>query len=260
MPKPYIKYGLLIVAIVVLLASFIPALLGAPPSIFEIQGAYWLRDFVFDFQTLITGALAVLAAYLTVVAGLEIDAKQQDRHDETTALTLRADLRTMDRALYPQLTDFSEIVDNNLWATDYNPEDMAPDNNWAWLSDISANHLSEMMSLNSIMERQQFKDGLLLFDGRVSRAYYVFKASYEISFNLIEAHANALQDASYDRLTYSRATYEVDWEESHEWKVATVNKFAVDAQALRKELARASEDYKKLVARYGHRAGLSVTP
>jgi len=65
-------------------------------------------DWVWDYQTLITGILAVAAAYVTVNAMSRAEDRQQSRHDELLKLSLRADRLKVQRAEFP----FANIIDD----------------------------------------------------------------------------------------------------------------------------------------------------
>ncbi|MER9757563.1 hypothetical protein NKJ46_29895 [Mesorhizobium sp. M0166] len=58
--------------------------------------ARWL----YDYQTLFAGALAVAAAFITVNAMNKTEERQQKRHDELIKLNLRSDRLTAERAGY----------------------------------------------------------------------------------------------------------------------------------------------------------------
>ncbi|RUV03491.1 hypothetical protein EOB36_05895 [Mesorhizobium sp. M6A.T.Cr.TU.017.01.1.1] len=60
--------------------------------------AKWL----YDYQTLVTGTLAVAAAFITVNAMNKTEERQQKRHEELMKLSLRPDKMAVDRAAYLQ--------------------------------------------------------------------------------------------------------------------------------------------------------------
>lgn len=69
------------------------------------MGTIWgaqpgVEAWVYKWQTLFTGLMAVGAAVLTVLAMYRTDTKQQDRHDEIYALTLRRDILAVQRAAH----------------------------------------------------------------------------------------------------------------------------------------------------------------
>lgn len=78
-----------------------------------IAGMAWCdfghqEDWVSNYQTLITGILAVAAAYVTVNAMSRAEDRQQSRHDELLKLSLRADRLRVQRAEYP----FADVIDD----------------------------------------------------------------------------------------------------------------------------------------------------
>ena len=59
------------------------------------------RGWLYDFQTLVTGFLAIAAAGIAVAATRWQDQRQQARHDEVQALNLRMDRLRARRAAFP---------------------------------------------------------------------------------------------------------------------------------------------------------------
>ncbi len=98
------KQKLLIgVAIPLALAILLPTIFGEPRIIADQTGGDSWRNFIYDFQTLITGVLAIAAAYFTINSSQRIDKEADRRHVELVGLTLRADRLRVERLLHPAL-------------------------------------------------------------------------------------------------------------------------------------------------------------
>ncbi|MGV1904126.1 hypothetical protein [Agrobacterium cavarae] len=87
-------------ALVLAMAILPPVFFGASREIDSQRGGDPIRNIIFDFQTLITGILAVGAALLTVKQSQEVDQRQQRRHDELFDLQVRPDRLRLARAYH----------------------------------------------------------------------------------------------------------------------------------------------------------------
>lgn len=102
-----VQRSLIVVAVFVL-----GGLLLASPVFFEIlesavgPGArHWLAAFIYDFQTLIAGILAVGAAGWTVVTMEKTDREAANRHSQLVELQLRPDSLRIQRMVFPAYYD-----------------------------------------------------------------------------------------------------------------------------------------------------------
>lgn len=85
-------------------AIILPVVFGLPRGIAGQDGDGW-RNFIYDFQTLIGGGAAVVAAWLTVRQMRITDERSEFRHRELVSLQLRADRLRVERLLYPSLNE-----------------------------------------------------------------------------------------------------------------------------------------------------------
>lgn len=69
------------------------------------SGGNALRNFIFDFQTLLTGVLALSAAWWTVTTMQATDTEANRRHTEAMDLALRTDRLAVERLIFPQLAE-----------------------------------------------------------------------------------------------------------------------------------------------------------
>ncbi|MGX9143676.1 hypothetical protein [Mesorhizobium sp. 128a] len=84
------------------------------------MGAIWgaqpgVNGWLYMWQTLFAGLMAIGAALLTVFAMFRTDAKQQERHNEIYALTLRRDILAVERAAH--MDDFYRRLADDIAAT-----------------------------------------------------------------------------------------------------------------------------------------------
>ncbi|WPJ67939.1 hypothetical protein AUSSIE_16 [Sinorhizobium phage Aussie] len=86
----------------------LPVLFGDPPKFTDRTGGDALRNLIYDFQTLITGVLAIIAASWTVMQMRETDRLQEIRHRQQLALSERRDRLAAERftAFVPDLLDY----------------------------------------------------------------------------------------------------------------------------------------------------------
>ena len=233
MSQRHKKMVWILAAIVLALALFLPIFMTEPRVIDgQSGGAYW-RNIIFDFQTLITGILAVIAAAYTIRSGMMFDQRQQKRHEELMAFTIRRELQTLERAFYPQVDDFMHIVDRLPLVQFQNAE-----NDLAWFSNICAFHQRDVLALRQILERQQFNDALSFFGGRLSRALIDFKSRCDLLLGQMQTHMSDGNVAS--------------WEQRKDAVSFTTFMFANETRMLKAQLFWAQLEYIKLADRFKH--------
>ncbi|WP_139283802.1 hypothetical protein [Rhizobium sp. NFR12] len=103
-----------LIAVIAASALIPPILFGEPRLVKDQTGGDTWRNIISDFQTLFTGMAAVAAATWTVLTMEKTDARQEARHRELVALTIRADRLRADRAVHPQLQDYEDYVGDSL--------------------------------------------------------------------------------------------------------------------------------------------------
>lgn len=242
------KTRVLILLVIALAAALVlPVLFGAAPETPARMGENSWRNFIYDFQTLITGGLAIFAAYLTVNAAFQIDLRQQLRHEQILSFTVRRELRALERSLHPQLREITDIIER-LWKDDFSFSDNES-NSWTWFSTIAENYIGHVRELREIIERKQFTDGEPYFDGRLSRSHDNFKASLTRIESCMKNHLEALEEMSHGR---SDGYYEFHWDEIDYFHVVAAENFLADAAAFRAELGRAGVEYEKMRVKFKH--------
>lgn len=90
-----------LLALVVGVAVVLPVVFGRPRGIAGEGGDGW-RNFIFDFQTLLTGILAIGAAWWNVAAMKAADASSDKRHKEVVEKARADEQRIIERAVNPQ--------------------------------------------------------------------------------------------------------------------------------------------------------------
>lgn len=96
-----------LLALVLLMALLVPAIFGEAPKLTDRTGGDSWRNWVSEFQTLITGILAVSAATWTVFTMDRTDAASEKRHRELVSLSLRKEALQIDQLVNP---DFDLLV------------------------------------------------------------------------------------------------------------------------------------------------------
>ena len=179
--REFIAGVLICVVIVVVIA----VLKEAGPADNARGGEHYLRTLVFEFQTLLTGILAVAAAYLTVLQMRASDEKSDSRHLQTMKaaseqhkasmrLALRGDRLRVHRALHPQFRELRDIkkrmeaIDTAYRLIWNDPEMVAMNAGPYSKEDFERLALSVyplIAQVKQIFERPQVQEGAKLFDG-----------------------------------------------------------------------------------------------
>ncbi|TBZ98262.1 hypothetical protein E0H56_03910 [Rhizobium leguminosarum bv. viciae] len=161
--RPYVKAAGRGAAIGALLAMFV----------FPVWQA-WINQ----FQGLITGLAAVGAAAFTI-AKMEktirvmerTDSASERRHRQLISTQLRPDRLKVSRALHPQIEDLRHI---QFQLHDfYNVGSQLPPGQesleWRWLTEVSKRYHPCFEDIRRVLNRQQFREGVGLFDGITTR-------------------------------------------------------------------------------------------
>ncbi|MBD8686596.1 MULTISPECIES: hypothetical protein [unclassified Rhizobium] len=173
--------------IFVILAAFIPAvILGAPRIAHGQTDGDWWRKIIFDFQTLISGIAAVLAAAFTVRQmrlsddnserrhrdlvreSKATEGAQETRHQQLFELSLRKDRLLVERATSPHLERLREAqkemqavqaslddFKNHIDQIDYMERNIGTIS-WPW------------QRINRVLNNLQFVNAQQLFGGKLS--------------------------------------------------------------------------------------------
>ncbi|RVN34514.1 hypothetical protein [Sinorhizobium meliloti] len=156
--------------VAIMAAIVLPAIFGPPAEFADRHGGDPWRNAIYDFQTLITGVLAVAAAAGTIIQMQLADRKSDDRHRQSMELALRGDRLLIQRALIPQIHHIRECgaISNRLYERFLQHSgqvdflDFPPIAGWWW-------EFQEMfLIISETIERPYFKDGEHLFDGDLS--------------------------------------------------------------------------------------------
>jgi hypothetical protein len=83
----------------------LPLIFGEARQVAGQTGGDTWRNFIYDFQTLIGGGAAIIAAWVTVHQMRITDQKSESRHEELIALQMRADRLRVERMLHPSLNN-----------------------------------------------------------------------------------------------------------------------------------------------------------
>ena len=101
-----IVFALFSVAITVVVLN------GEAPTFADRTGGSAWRNVVFDFQTLLTGVLAVLAAFITVTVMVDTERKQAERHDQLMEISNRRDRLLIARAVDPKVSEGRKLLNS----------------------------------------------------------------------------------------------------------------------------------------------------
>ncbi|MCA2408440.1 hypothetical protein [Rhizobium leguminosarum] len=102
-----------IARMVVVLAIFgisLPVIFGEARQVDDQHGGDAWRNTIYDFQTLVTGVAAVLAAYFAINQSRVVEANSERRHQQLMELSLRPARLMIDRTVFPMV----EYIENAL--------------------------------------------------------------------------------------------------------------------------------------------------
>lgn len=242
MTRTAIKCVLAFFASMIGTASLIFLLFGDARLVAGEGGGDSWRNFIYDFQTLIGGGAAVIAAWYTVRQMQITDEKSDTRHRELISLQLRPDRLRVERMIYPALADledtYRKISEINLTGVGKHL-DSEPQS-----SRLIVENLERVcFEAVSILARKQFKAAQDLFDGDLT---YRYGKTYDDLQNIIGACQNlgidltGLKFAKPDPEKFERAMNRVleNLEEIQKFKSSVLISFGdlnVSLETMRKE-------------------------
>ncbi|TAV99979.1 hypothetical protein ELI24_17110 [Rhizobium ruizarguesonis] len=98
------------IAIMVAATIVVPVVFGEPSHVEGVTGGDSWRNLIYDFQTLIAGIAAVLAAAFTIRTMEKTDRESERRHRQLMELTLRADRLKVSRSVKPFLPAIIQAI------------------------------------------------------------------------------------------------------------------------------------------------------
>ncbi|MGV2111910.1 hypothetical protein ACQZ46_11590 [Agrobacterium salinitolerans] len=231
-------------------AVILPVVFGLPRGISGQGGDGW-RNFIFDFQTLITGIAAVFAAGYTVRQMIRSDEKQDRRHKEAMAFAMRGETRRMDRGLHPQLKHLREAA-LKLDAVWFEPEDIngKPYNQYRWFSEIIFPLKPIVNEILAILERSTIRDAADIFDGDL---LLVYEQTVRDATNIKSWFARHIEANDFDESGDASLNYfydNVEWEEEGFYRVAITIAFHIRLDQLIHEMEKAAIGLVRLKSRF----------
>ena len=169
-PRSYKKHVITLGALILVAAVILPVLFGAPRQIGDQEGGDPWRNIIFDFQTLLTGLLAVGAASWTVMTMERTDKEAERRHRQLVQLNLRADRLRIDRLVFPSLQDL-KISERALTAINFNRLDQLIKDDPVDLKETLKTIASDSAAIRKILARSSVKGCQDLFGGFLTHQY-----------------------------------------------------------------------------------------
>ncbi|MGO8067959.1 hypothetical protein [Rhizobium leguminosarum] len=177
-------------ATALLAALLLPVLFGDPATVEGRTGGDAWRNLIYDFQTLIAGFFAVLAAWWTVFTMNRTERADAERHAQQIDLALRGDKLKIDRALYPQfreLNDTRKLLASVLQRHQTASKD--PTDGGSPLRFFIDDICGEIEAIDALLKRPHFIDGALLFDGDLN--HRIWDLSRRVGTALPQAQKSA---------------------------------------------------------------------
>jgi hypothetical protein len=211
----------------------LPALFGEPRGPDGRGGDHW-RNTIYDFQTLFTGLAAVVAAAYTVRTMEETERRSEKRHNELMSLQLRADRLKIERALNPQLYELIKIQKALQDIKSQAQVDRPGDPLYHWLSYVAAEWLWTFKAVGEVLERQQLRDAVLLFDGATTRYLDELSGNSGIAVRALEAHITN-SNRYGDEAAYYEAEFEEfgeNWRDAILWSIQCLKQLNIHLQRM----------------------------
>jgi branched-subunit amino acid transport protein len=156
------------IVIAMLVALVFPVLFGQPAQMSDRTGGDPFRNLIYDFQTLITGALAVAAAWWTIHTMGATELAAERRHAQQVSLALRADKLAVERAIYPQVAS----LDGAWHFLNMLRKEMLKANTYRGqlLYMLGRSYMLRQIAddLLEVLDREQLREGSRLFDGMLT--------------------------------------------------------------------------------------------
>ncbi|MGO6954138.1 hypothetical protein ACC740_05400 [Rhizobium ruizarguesonis] len=154
------------IAIVVATAIVLPVVFGEPRNVEGSTGGDSWRNLIYDFQTLITGIAAVLAAAITIRTMEKTDGESDRRHRQLMELTLRPDRLKISRSVEPFLPAvIKAIADlNNIIHPTGIDEIKSVGSQMVYASGVD----NYTTALSQILGNPQLNEGYQLFEGKLA--------------------------------------------------------------------------------------------
>ncbi|OCJ65043.1 hypothetical protein A6U97_12140 [Agrobacterium tumefaciens] len=228
------KKRVYILAVLVFGAAIIlPVIFGLPRGISGQAGDGW-RNFIYDFQTLVTGILAIAAAWWNVTAMRAADKENDRRHKETLQNARFDEVRTIERALNPQVAQIRSALE----MIQVQKKQMLMINTLEGQLERVAKHALFMShfvrTLEEALSRPQIQDGMRFFDGTLT---------YEIG-SLRNRVADAMKAMT---IIMERPFYRTSFVEKADMAVSDLYRFYVRAED---DIGPVLEALKGVAAKY----------
>lgn len=160
-----------------------PLFFGEARSVKDQAGGDSWRNFIFDFQTLIGGGAAIIAAWYTVRQMRISDMKSDDRHQELVELQMRSDKLRVERMVKPGLADLEDCYEE-ISSVSFRALSKMLKDEPAAVADVLEQLQLECLDAVRIMKRPQFAAASDLFDGDLA---YQFDNTMKILNDLADA-------------------------------------------------------------------------
>ena len=227
-----------------MVALFILSLAAA----YLIAQAFPYGNFLYYYQSLITGLLAVAAAFITIRQMMRSDHKQDLRHREILAFGMRGELRRMDHGLHPQLEELEELA-NSLEQINFNiVRDGDGDPLYRWLCEVALPLRMVVVQFNQVVERPAIVKASEDFNGSLSVIYAEARRAGADVERWLQRHMDAHNVTAETIHDFNRYENE-EWEEIGRFRVGHMLLFPAVFKRLVLELDLAAKELETLKAR-----------
>ncbi|MDH0908014.1 hypothetical protein N5C66_06465 [Rhizobium pusense] len=208
-------------------------------------------NFLYHYQTLITGMLAVAAAFITVRQMIFTDREQGVRHQQSLSFAMRSELRSIDRGLRPALARMRKLeVDLAQVVFDYSQDGAAGDPKWRWYSAAAEPLLHVVSELQALIESDPFIKASDYFSGTSIWTLQVVKAHCAAMRGNLRHHIEVTDPAqqSSGDMEYYEA---ILWDEGGDHKVEQAFEFREKFIQFLWELQKDAAEFDVLKQKFG---------
>lgn len=194
-------------------------------SIFEGKQNGW-GIWIYDFQSLITGVLAIGAAFFTVDQMRRSDMQQEKRHREILEMNLRRDWMQIRRAFHPQVAELNAATNELgelLPILNSSPDEPG----YKDVFKQSQKYRNTAHLIKNILEREQILDVKDFFDERAFRAFQISYDDIHFMIAFIENWHELNGNKTYENGTF--------WQKEEYWDIR-IDQFMITVDRIRQNI------------------------
>ncbi len=220
-------------------------------AVYFFAAANRYGNFLYHYQTLITGILAVAAAFITVRQMIFTEREQGVRHQQSLSFAMRSELRSIDRGLRPALARMRKLqVDLAEVIFDYSQDTAPGDPKWRWYTHVAEQLLYVVSELQALIESDPFTKASDHFSGTSIWTLQVVKAHCAAMRENLRYHIQMTDPAQRhsSEIDYYEA---IIWDEGGDHRVEQAFEFRDKFSQFLWELEKDAAEFDVLKQKFG---------